>query len=159
MAVTVERYLKVVHPFWCKKYLKRWMIDVAMAFAWVGGIVFLMPMAFVTTMVNGGMCLAFHVCESPAVRMAVFVWGIFRDFIIPAMLFVYCYGRIVVVMRRQVRVMTAHNIEGSTQVSASQVQPKRVKWNITKTMIIVSVAYVICWFPPTIYFVIVDNTA
>jgi len=31
--------------------------------------------------------------------------------------------------------------------------------NRPKTMIIVSVAYVICWFPSTIYFVIFDNTA
>jgi len=26
MTVTVERYLKVVHPFWSKKNLKRWMV-------------------------------------------------------------------------------------------------------------------------------------
>ena len=26
VALTIERYLKVVHPFWSKKHLKRWMI-------------------------------------------------------------------------------------------------------------------------------------
>jgi len=26
MTVTVERYLKVVHPFWSKRHVKRWMI-------------------------------------------------------------------------------------------------------------------------------------
>lgn len=136
----MERYLKVVHPFWCKKYLKRWMIHMAMVFAWVGGIVFVMPMAFVTTTVDGGMCLAFYVWESATARTAVFVWGIFGDFIIPVTLFVYCYSRIVVVLRRQMRVMAAHNSEGSTQMSASQAQSKRVNWNITKTMIIVTLS-------------------
>jgi len=62
-------------------------------------------------------------------------------------------------MRRQMRVMAAHNTEGHAQMNASQMQSKRVKWNITKTMIIVSVAFVICWFPNNIYFVVANNTA
>jgi len=33
-------------------------------------------------------------------------------FFVPVIVFVYCYGRIVVVMRRQIRVMAAHNVEG-----------------------------------------------
>jgi len=42
--------------------------------------------------------------------------------------------------------------------NASKMQSKRVKWNIVKTMIIVSVAFVFCWFPNSFYFIIVDNT-
>lgn len=125
--------LKVVHPFWSKKFLKRWMIYAAMVFAWIGGILFVIPVAIVTTILSDGMCLVLFVWESPTVRMAVFVWGIFGDFIIPVILFVYCYGRIVVVMKRQMRVMAAHNAEGSAQMNASQAQSKRIKWNIIKT--------------------------
>ena len=140
MAVTVERYLKVVHPFWSKKHLKRWMIHATMLFAWIGGILFVIPVAIVTTIVNDGICLGFFVWESPTVRTAVFVWGIFGDFIIPVILFVYCYARIVVVMRRQMRVMAAHNAGGSAQMNASQAQSKRIKWNIIKTMIIITLS-------------------
>ena len=61
-------------------------------------------------------------------------------------IFVYCYGRILVVMRKQTRVMAGHNVEGSTQ-GASQAQSKRIKWNIIKTMITVSVFFIICWLP------------
>jgi len=43
MTVTVERYLKVVHPFWSKKHLKRWMIYAAMVFAWIAGILSIAP--------------------------------------------------------------------------------------------------------------------
>ena len=56
-------------------------------------------------------------------------------FFVPMIVFVFCYGRIVVVMRRQIRVMAAHNVEGSAQANASDIQSKRVKWNIVKTMI------------------------
>ena len=73
-------------------------------------------------------------------------------FLVPLAIFVYCYGRMVVVMRRQMRVMAGHGVEASAQVSASQAQSKRVKWNIIKTMIIVSVAFVASWFPNNIYF-------
>jgi len=44
-------------------------------------------------------------------------------------------------------------------MSASQIQSKKLKWNITKTMIIVSVTFIVCWFPGSIYFLIVDITS
>jgi len=134
------------------------MIYAAMVITWVVGIVGLAPVAFVTTIVDDGICLGFFLWESPTARMAVLVFGIFGDFLIPVTLFVYCYARIVVVMKRQIRVMAAHNVEGSAQMNASQVQSRRVKWNIIKTMIIVSVAFVICWLPSVLYPIIVDNT-
>ena len=140
MTVTIERYLKVVHPFWSRKYLKRWMILAAMVFAWVAGILFMVPVAFVTTIVDDGICLGFFVWESPTVMMTVLVWGLLMDFVIPVVVFVYCYARIVVVMKRQMRVMAAHNVEGSSQMNASQIQSKRVKWNIIKTMINVTLS-------------------
>jgi len=82
-------------------------------------------------------------------------------FLLPLVIFIYCYGRIVVVMRRQMHVMAAHNTDGHAQMNTSQMQSKRVKWNITKTMVIVSVAFVICWFPNNVYryFVLATRTA
>jgi len=35
-SITVERYLKVVHPVWSKKKLRSWMIYSEAAFAWIG---------------------------------------------------------------------------------------------------------------------------
>jgi len=90
--------------------------------------------------------------------MAIYVWGIFSDYLIPVTVFIFCYARILVVMRRQMRVMAAHSTEGTAHMNASQIQSKRVQWNITKTMLIVSLAFAVCWLPTTIYFIIVDNT-
>jgi len=134
VAITVERYLKVVHPFWSKKNIKRWMICAAMVFAWVGGILMYAPVAVVSTVVYDGICLSFFSLQSPTDRMILMVCGIIFDLIIPVCMFVYCYSRIVLVMRRQMRVMAAHNVEGSAQMSASQMQSKRRKWNVIKTM-------------------------
>ena len=154
IAVTVERYLKVVHPFWSKKYLKRWMIHVTTVFAWVGGILTCLPAAFVTTIVQEGICLPFFLWESAEVEIE-YVWWCFISFcVVPAMLFVYCYGRIALVVRRQARVMAAHNVQASAQTNAAKMESKRVKWNIIKTMIIVSGAIVICWFPINILIIV-----
>jgi len=43
MGLTVERYLKVVYPFWSKKNLKRWMTHGAVVFSWVAGILSIGP--------------------------------------------------------------------------------------------------------------------
>ena len=75
-------------------------------------------------------------------------------FVCPLVILVYCYGRMVVVMRRQMRVMAGHAVEPTSHVSASQAQSKRLKWNIIKTMTLVSVTFVISWFPNNFYFVI-----
>jgi len=135
------------------------MIYVAMVFAWIAGISSVSPMVFVSTIVQDGVCLGFFVWESQLVKQIINYSVSFAYSLVPVILFVYCYSRIVVVMRRQMRVMAAHNVEGSAQMSASQLQSKRIKWNITKTMIIVSVAFVICWFPTFIYFLVFDNSS
>ena len=74
-------------------------------------------------------------------------WSFSFLFVLPLAVFVYCYGRIVAVMRRQMRVMAGHNAGGSGQMNASQAQNKRLKWNIIKTMILVSVVFIIARFP------------
>jgi len=138
MTITVERYLKVVHPFWSKKNLKRWMIYALMVFAWIAGIVSIAPVAIVTTVLEDGICMPFFVWESIKVRTIFNFWILFSYLVVPVIVFVFCYARIVIVMRRQARVMAASNVEGSARMSSSQIQSKRIKWNIIKTMIIVS---------------------
>ena len=124
MTLTIERYLKVVHPFWSKKNLKRWMIYAAMVFAWIVGILLNLPVVFTTSVVMDGMCHAFSIWESPAARLIYGAVSIFIVFILPLVVFIYCYSRIIVVMRRQMKVMAGHNIEGGSQMNASQIQSK-----------------------------------
>ena len=43
-AITVERYLKVVHPTASKKLLRKWVVYSVMAFAWIAGFVYNMAL-------------------------------------------------------------------------------------------------------------------
>jgi len=156
MGLTVERYLKVVYPFWSKKNLKRWMIHGAVVFSWVAGILSISPVIFVTSAVDDGICGTFLLWENLHTKNGYMIWNLFSFFILPVIVFVYCYGHIVFVMRKQMRVMAGHNVEASAQ-SASQAQSKRVKWNVIKTMIIVSTFFIICWCPFNISIIAVEH--
>jgi len=155
MGLTVERYLKVVYPFWSKKNLKRWMIHGAVVFSWVTGILSIGPVVFLTSAVDEGVCLL-SLWENLQTKNRYAIWNFFSFFLLPLIIFVYCYSHIVFVMRKQMRVMAGHNVEASAQ-SASQAQSKRVKWNVIKTMIIVSTFFIICWSPLNLYVMAVEN--
>jgi len=86
MALTIERYLKVVYPFWSKKTLKNWMIYVAIVFSWVAGILSIGPVGVVTSLVVEGTCLVFQVYfKSPKIRHGYAAWRLGVSF-----LFSYC---------------------------------------------------------------------
>jgi len=121
VALTVERYLKVVHPFWSKKRLKRWMIHAAIAFAWIGGIVSVARSAGLNMRVEDGICLSYF--KSAELELILGTCSLAIFFLLPLIIFVYCYGCIVIVMRRQMRAMAGHSVEGtSAPKSASQAQ-------------------------------------
>jgi len=43
-AVTIERYLKIVHPTASQKLLRKWVVYSVMAFAWIAGSVYCMAL-------------------------------------------------------------------------------------------------------------------
>jgi len=152
MALTIERYLKVVYPFWSKKHLKQRMIYAAIVFSWIGGILSTAPIAFITSYVVEGTCISYGLFwENEQMKAGYTIWSFLSFFIIPFIIFVYCYGHIVAVMRKQMRVMAGHSVQSSAQSANSQAQSKRIKWNIIKTMMIVSVFFLVCWCPLNLY--------
>ena len=94
--------------------------------------------------------------ENLQVKNGYRVWSFLSFFLLPLVIFVYCYGHIVFVMRKQMRVMASHNLEASAQ-SASQAQSKRVKWNVIKTMIIDSAFFIVCWCPMNMFVTVEGN--
>ena len=53
---------------------------------------------------------------------------------------IFCYGRILVVIRRQASVMAAHSGPSTAQ---SQAQSKKIQTNIIKAMLLVSVLFAV----------------
>ena len=111
VALTLERYLKVVHTFWSKKHMKRWMTHAVMAFAWIAGIALNAPVSFAVSRVEDGFCLFPFEIQFIYQHCIVVIF-----FFILLFIFVYSsYGRIVVVLRRQDACHGSNRASGTQQ--------------------------------------------
>ena len=103
--ITVERYLKIVHPVWSKKKLRNWMIYSAMAFAWISSLTNNLALVFPTTAVVDGNCYAYVMWESKIAELINFFYSFIYYYVTMILIFTFCYWRILVVIRRQARVI------------------------------------------------------
>jgi len=70
--------------------------------------------------------------------------------------FVFCYGRILVAIRRQARIMAVHNTVVTTQSTAAQAQAHQIQLNVVKTMIFVCAFFAVAWLPANVYYLLVN---
>jgi len=147
-AISIERYLKVVHHAWAKVKFRNWMTYSTVAFVWVCSLVIAVTAVFPTTALVNGVCFARRVYKIPMARKAFAIWNFLSFYIIILLICVFCYGRILVVIRRQARVMAAHSGQGS---NTTQDQSNKIQTNVIKTMILVCGLYAITWAPTYIY--------
>ena len=153
-AITIERYLKVVHPALAKKKLRKWMIYSAAAFVWIGGTAVAASVTITTSNVVNGICYALIFWKSRTVQMAYGIWYFLSFFVIILLIFIFLYWRILVAIRHQANVMAAHGANGSS--TAPQSRSKQIQTNIIKTMMLVSVLFAITWAPAMIYYLMLN---
>ena len=91
-----------------------------------------------------GACYTLVFFPSHAAQMAYGIWYFMSFYIIILLIFVVCYGRILMAIRRQARVMAGHSGPGPSQTlhHTHQMQSR-----VVKTMILVSVLFVVTWAP------------
>jgi len=148
-SITIERYLKVVYPVWSKNKLRKWMLYSAMATAWIVSFMTNIVSVFPTTGVIHGRCYGYMIWESQAASLIFYLWYTISYIVIILAIFVFCYWRILAVIRHQVQVMPHH----STPAVSSHGQ-HRVETNVIKTMILVSVFYAIAQIPGFVTFLL-----
>ena len=153
--ITIERYLKVVHPTWSHNKLREWMIYLAMPIPWVFGVtetMVLVASRYPGSTVTDGVCYARVVFLNYAARIIYIIWSLLVYYFIIILIFVFCYWRILLVVRRQARVIAGYSAAGS---SAGEAQLNRVQTNVIKTMILVCVLYAILWLPMYVSLILV----
>ena len=122
-AISAERYVKIVHPQWSKKKLFKRFKYSAAAFTWIFSIIYMSAMVFPTTIVLDGACYPFQLYVYNVARMAQFVFDFCFFYVFVIFTCIFCYWRILIVIRRQARVMAAHGTAGSsTAGQASQIR-------------------------------------
>ena len=157
-AVTIERYLKVVHSTWSKKRLRNWMILTASAFAWIGGTVVSNSVTIPTTDVLDGVCYPGLTWKSKTAYLAYGIWYFLSFEVVILAIFIFCYWRILVVVRRQATVMASHD---DAEVGPSSTQANhlnQLQSNVIKTMGIVTVFFAVSSTPANVYlFLVISN--
>jgi len=151
--ITVDRYLKVVHHTWSKRWLRPKVINMAVVFAWFMGIIANASIMFPTSGIKDGKCYAWVLYRrgSPG-RIASIVWYITSFYVIILAIFIFCYGRILIAIRHHARVTAS---QAAAESSTSQSYAKMIQIDVIKTMIIVSAYYAIAWLPSCIYYVFI----
>jgi len=150
--ITVERYLKVVYSAWSQNKLRNWMIYLAMLSSWSIAVINNLAVVFQTSGVIDGVCYSIALWKNQTDRIFYFTWNFLSFYVIILVIFVFCYWRIVLVIRRQARVMASHAISAS---NAAQNQYNQIQSNVIKTMIFVSTCYAVSWLPANILYMII----
>jgi len=120
------------------------MIYLSMAIAWIIPFFSNVVARFPSIVVIDGVCYGVQTYVSFAAAIIYAVWQFMSFYVIMLFIFVFCYWRILIVIRRQARVMAGHSAAGS---NAAQVQSHQIQTNVIKTMVLVSALYAISWSP------------
>jgi len=103
---TLERYVKIVHPITHRAHFRPWMVKAGIIIPWLNGLlVYTLPTWAILTAEPRGICIK----QWPSLTYAkvygvmLFVWQV----IMPTAVFVLCYSKIVVVVRRRSKVAIA----------------------------------------------------
>jgi len=151
-AITTERYLKIVHSALANKILHNWMIYLAMAFSWIGGLSVAVAVTISTSDVVNGICYTFRFWKSRSAQTAYIIWYFLSFVVIILLIFIILYWRILMAIRHQARVMASHNAAGSTAAHSHSTQDHRIQVNVIKTMMLVSTLFALTWTPLQLYY-------
>jgi len=124
------------------------MLYLVAIFAWIGGYVIVGGVTIHTTVVMNGICYTLVFFKSQAAKNAYGIWYFVSFYVILLLIFVFCYWRILITIRRQGSVMAGHLAAGS---SATQSQLKHIQSKIVKTMMLVSLLFIVAYTPGFVF--------
>jgi len=152
MSITVERYLKMVHPSLSKKLLRKWVIWLVVACTWIASMIYNMALVFSTSVVIDGVCYPNVVWKSQVAWLVHSIWYFISFFVVVVFIFTFCYWCILVVVRRQASVMASHSAPGP---SAVQTHSNQIQISLIKTMTFISAFFVVTWMPLNVYYMLI----
>jgi len=148
-AISVERYVKVKHPLWSKKKLFKRLKYSAAAFSWIASIMYMSVLVFSTSAVIDGGCYPYELFVTDIARVIHLLFDFCFFYIFIILLCIFCYWRILIVIRRQARIMAAHSAgaHGSRTGQPQAAVANQIQTNVIKTVIIVSAFYAVSFLP------------
>ena len=132
--------LKVVHPIMHKNTFTKDKAIVVIILVWLIGPLYHFPTGLPTTRMDGDRCLIAAFWPSELVRRLYGLVTVTFMFLVPVLIQAYCYVRIIRVLRRRTRLPFRGGRDRQPVDNFSRAQR-----NVVKTLVIVSLCYVLCW--------------
>lgn len=149
VAITIERYFKVVYPIMHRVSFTNRTALISVMVVWLLGPTYQLALNLPTSAIIDGQCYMQSLWPSLKVKYFQNVIYFILQYLGPLFVFSFCYTRMALVLQRGSMktppVAPGSEATGNTKtVSASS---KRALNNIVKTMILVSIAFFVCFSP------------
>lgn len=142
IAITIERYTEIVKPLIYKQLFTPTRAKLAMGMVWAAGFILITLPNFGPSGVIDGVCVPYSMWPSPIGASVAGVITFLAVYLAPIVVMVFCYTRMIFVFNAKVAP------ESKTQSNAEKRRAEKlnhIRRNILKTLIIVAVAFVMCW--------------
>ena len=144
--ITIERYVKIVHPVAYRNHYRPWMTRIGIVIPWIFGICTALIPTWTTLRDFRGRCYRGPIGSNLAEKVLWSVAKFLLQYLGPLVVFVFGYWKILAVIRRQKKqVGPSHAQTTSNAAVAAERASKRREMNVVRTMVLVSVSFAICF--------------
>ena len=159
LCLALDRHLAFLYPLWHKVSLTKNKMIPLLLFPWLLGIVFNTSFIIPTIAVINGTCKTQWPNKTFQCGFGIFLVHV--EYIIPILLQIYLYGRIIFILRNRARGGTVIAIPGTSsdrsestpQINAQNgLSWSRAKRNSLKIAVMVSICFVLCWTCDQVYY-------
>ena len=143
VCLTFERYLEIVHPVYHKVNFSQTKAIIAMVCVWICGPAYHFSYQLPTSEIINGVCYPFAIWPNQAIQRVVGVMTIIVQYVFPICFMVCCYAKMAITLRMR--------IHPTSQIDGIMARARR---NVMRTLIIVSITFVLCWTSNQVVFLL-----
>ena len=152
MIITIERYVKIVHPVAYRNHYRRWMTRAGIVIPWIYGICVILIPSWIVASVVRGRCNKGRVGSNPAEQLSWSAAQFLLMYLGPLAVFVFGYWKILGVIRRQRKQVGQNQAQGTSNAATTAAKTgKRTETNVIRTMVLVSVTFALSFGCMRIY--------
>ncbi|ELT94259.1 hypothetical protein CAPTEDRAFT_127027 [Capitella teleta] len=144
VVITLERYLMIVHPIMHRNWITKPRLVAMATCAWVLGFAWNTGPTIPFVYVKDGRCVLFRWPD----RKLQSTFGVVYStgtFLVPVFFFIVAYSHMLIVLSKRVTQVAGET--NTNKLSNAQV-------NVTKTMVVVTAVFLVCWTPNQIYYLL-----
>lgn len=149
LLIAIDRYFALCHPFHYVAKMSLRVVLKCVGFIWILSVIYNISMMYIGSSENGQpKVICFQACALPVNN----TWGLIDfifSFIIPCLLIIIFYVRVLTVALRHAKV-----ISGAAKPGINR---RKSEFKATKTLGTVVLVYLICWIPLYVFLVNIEN--